>query len=451
MQKLFLFSVAVAVQFIILFTVGDGDTDDCSSVTETGRLFIRNLSYSVTEDDLTSFFSSCGPVTEVLLPKDRNSGKSIGIAYVSYMLPEHAVKALKKFDGNIFQGRLLHIMPSLPKPNSEPLYASTYNTSSYKTKKECKLKQAADCQSWNSLFLGVNTVADVMTDKYMLEKRELFETDAKDSVAVRLALGETQIVSETREFLEKNGVVLDAFERSNRERSATVIIVKNIPFATSPNELHTLFSPFGVISKVVLPPHGISAIVEFQDALCARKAFASLSYTKFKQLPLYLEWAPIGLLVDQNLTLDGNRLVLKLCSEHYAQACNPIGSKKCKVLVRNLPFEATRNEVTQLFHTFGELKHVRLPQKGNKSGHRGFAFIEFINEEDALKAYETLCHSTHLYGRRLVLDWADNEETVDEMRTKTKKYFSKGIKKTKERKNLIVSLENTSFPESIEQ
>lgn len=39
------------------------------------------------------------------------------------------------------------------------------------------------------------------------------------------------------------------------------------------------------------------------------------------------------------------------------------------------------------------------------------------------KAFSVLCHSTHLYGRRLVLEWADAGESVEELRRKTAQHF----------------------------
>ena len=41
-----------------------------------------------------------------------------------------------------------------------------------------------------------------------------------------------------------------------------------------------------------MPPSGITALVEFFEPSEARKAFTKLAYTKYKHLPLYLEWAP---------------------------------------------------------------------------------------------------------------------------------------------------------------
>jgi len=59
-----------------------------------------------------------------------------------------------------------------------------------------------------------------------------------------------------------------------------------------------------------------------------------------------------------------------------------------KLLVRNVPFQATQDEITDLFKTFGKLKAVRLPKKMTGGGeHRGFAFIDYYTESDAKVEY----------------------------------------------------------------
>ncbi len=42
------------------------------------------------------------------------------------------------------------------------------------------------------------------------------------------------------------------------------------------------------------------------------------------------------------------------------------------------------------------------------------------------RAFDALCHSSHLYGRRLVLEWAEAEESIDSLRQKTAQHFSEG-------------------------
>lgn len=102
-----------------------------------------------------------------------------------------------------------------------------------------------------------------------------------------------------------------------------------------------------------------------------------------------------------------------------------------KMLVRNVPFEASVEEVESLFQTFGAVKSIRIPRKqGLRMQHRGFGFVDFISADEARRAFDSLVHSTHLYGRRLVLEWAKEDETVEELRTKTAEKFG-GVEKKK--------------------
>lgn len=142
--------------------------------------------------------------------------------------------------------------------------------------------------------MGPNAVADAIAQKYNATKSQVFDHETKGSVAVRMALGETQLVQEVRSFLIDNGVCLDSFSQAAAERSKTVILAKNLPAGTLAAELQEIFSRFGSLGRVLLPEGGITAIVEFLEPLEARKAFRHLAYSKFHHVPLYLEWAPIG-------------------------------------------------------------------------------------------------------------------------------------------------------------
>ena len=90
-------------------------------VEETGRLFVRNLAYSTTEDELRALFERQGTTAEVHLVADRSTGQSKGFAYVLYMIPEDAGKAMAALDGAIFHGRLLHVLPAdKPREKQDP-------------------------------------------------------------------------------------------------------------------------------------------------------------------------------------------------------------------------------------------------------------------------------------------------------------------------------------------
>lgn len=93
----------------------EDNPDDKEEDFENGRLFVRNLSYECKEEDLEKLFASYGPLVECSMPLDNFSKKPKGFAFITCMFPEKALKAHKDLDGSIFQGRMLHIMPSQSK------------------------------------------------------------------------------------------------------------------------------------------------------------------------------------------------------------------------------------------------------------------------------------------------------------------------------------------------
>ncbi|KAK7081110.1 putative RNA-binding protein 19, partial [Halocaridina rubra] len=80
-------------------------------VAETGKLFVRNLWYSVTEDDLRNLFDKYGKIADIDLPICKLTRRPKGFATVTFMFPEHSVRAMTALDGTTFKGRLLHILP----------------------------------------------------------------------------------------------------------------------------------------------------------------------------------------------------------------------------------------------------------------------------------------------------------------------------------------------------
>ena len=93
-------------------------------------------------------------------------------------------------------------------------------------------------------------------------------------------------------------------------------------------------------------------------------------------------------------------------------------------MVRNVAFEATRRDVQKLFNPFGVLKSCRLPKKFD-GAHRGFAFAELSTKREASAALEAL-RGTHLYGRRLTVERAAEDDDVAGVREKTAARFDAG-------------------------
>ena len=81
------------------------------------KLYVGNLSYSTTEDDLRTLFFQAGTVASVALIKDRDSGQSKGFAFVEMGNQAEAQKAISMFNGFSMGDRELKV--SLARPREE--------------------------------------------------------------------------------------------------------------------------------------------------------------------------------------------------------------------------------------------------------------------------------------------------------------------------------------------
>jgi cold-inducible RNA-binding protein len=73
------------------------------------KLFVGNLGFDVTENDLQDFFAPFGPVSEVNLITDRTTGRSRGFAFVTMGTPEGAQAAIEGSTGKGLKGRELKV------------------------------------------------------------------------------------------------------------------------------------------------------------------------------------------------------------------------------------------------------------------------------------------------------------------------------------------------------
>ena len=135
-----------------------------------------------------------------------------------------------------------------------------------------------------------------------ISKSEILNPESGDNAAVKLALAETHIIQETKTYLESQGVLLSSF--SSRARSDTTILVKNIPYGTTIDQIRELFEPHGELSRVLVPPAGTMAVVEFERPDEAAKGFRAVAYRRLGNSIVYLEKGPLGMF-DENFIPTG--------------------------------------------------------------------------------------------------------------------------------------------------
>ncbi|KAJ5157064.1 Multiple RNA-binding domain-containing protein 1 [Penicillium canariense] len=485
-------------------------------IRDSARLFLRNLAYDTTDADLQPLFAPFGKLDEVHVAFDTRTETSKGFAYIQYANADAAVEAYRALDGKHFQGRLLHVLPAAAKKTYK-IDDIELSKLPLKKQKQIKRKMGATSSafSWNSLYMNADAVMSSVAERLGVTKADLLDPTSSDA-AVKQAHAETHVIQETKAYFASNGVNIEAFK--GHERGNTAILVKNFSFGVKSAELRSLFEPYGQILRLLMPPSGTIAIVEFARPDQAQSAFKGLAYRKIGDSILFLEKAPKNLfdgtataitlpeaqvksqgfstsdtfaaeeaetgvtstLFVKNLNfsttnekfletfrplegfvtgriktkpdpkrpgqtlsmgfgfaefrtkaqaqaalaamngykLDQHELVIRASHKAMDAAeerrredtAKKIAARRTKIIIKNLPFQTTKKDIRSLFGAYGQLRSVRLPQKFDRSA-RGFGFADFISAREAENAMDAL-KNTHLLGRRLVLEFA-NEEAVD--------------------------------------
>ncbi|KAI8719363.1 Multiple RNA-binding domain-containing protein 1 [Fusarium sp. LHS14.1] len=506
--------------------------DSLEAIRRTSRLFVRNLPYSATEEDLRETFEGFGTLEEVHLPANK-SGTSKGFALVLFSDPSGAVEAFQAMDGATFQGRILHIIPASAKRDTG---LDEFAISKLPLKKQNMIRKkqeaSASTFNWNALYMSQDAVNASVADRLGVSKSEMLDPTSADA-AVKQAIAETSVIQETKAYFAANGVDLEAFK--SKKRGDTAILVKNFPYGTTIDELRKLFEESGPVLRVLMPPSGTIAIVQFTQPNHAKSAFGKLAYRRIGDSVLFLEKAPSDIFrggdqLDQavslkdrpaptvqnlsvndllsrgdkpeddvdttslfvrnlNFTTSTTRLAeafqsldgfvsarvktkmdpkkpgqtlsmgfgfVEFRTKGQAQAALKVmdghvlddhalavkashkghdaaeerrredkakraAGQRTKIIIKNLPFQATKKDIRSLFGTYGQLRSVRLPKKADYTP-RGFAFADFVTPREAENALNAL-RDTHLLGRKLVLDFAeaeavDAEEEIAKMQKK---------------------------------
>ncbi|KAG7547186.1 RNA recognition motif domain [Arabidopsis suecica] len=138
----------------------------------------------------------------------------------------------------------------------------------------------------------------------------------------------------------------------------------------------------------------------------------------------------------QGTVLDGHALILRFCENKRSDKAGKDSGKdkpSTKLHVKNVAFEATKKELKQLFSPFGQIKSMRLPKR-NIEQYAGFAFVEFVTKQEALNAKKALS-STHFYGRHLVLEWANDDNSMEAIRKRSAAKLDEENDNAKKRKS----------------
>ncbi|KAK6162944.1 hypothetical protein DH2020_002785 [Rehmannia glutinosa] len=484
----------------------DGSTEECSNkifvsiapsstkdkkeeILKTGHLMIFNLPYVATEEEVEKHFSIFGDISDVHLLVDKDTKRSKGTAYLVYVLPESAART------------------------------SNFTQQPSKTFKQLRNEERKASESREIHEDGIDYSCE------RTHKSEVLDREANDP-AVRIALGETEVIAETLKALSSAGINVASLELARerlmfQEKSAIQLSFAGLEHAilrmskkvifVEPADAYACFNglrykcykggplylellPEDILSQTpilegdsnnnvievehdsnrVLLEGQLEAITDLDidpDRIESRSLYVKnlnfktsdeelkrhftghmkegriLSVMIKKHLKNgknvsmgfgFIEFDSVDTAVRicrdlQGTNLDGHALKLQLCkAKKDVHQCENVKSST-KLIVRNVAFESTEKDLRELFSPFGQVKSLRLPKRyGN---HRGFAFVEYLNGKQEAKNALGHLSSTHLYGRRLVLETAKEGESLEELRARTATHFTDSIKLSKKRKH----------------
>lgn len=406
-----------------------GDDGLSEEELEPERLFVKNIPYTATESELADAFSEFGQLETVHIVQDKMSKRSKGIAYISFVMPEDSRRAKSEMDGSIFQGRIIHVQFALAPPQSKSSTdKQNQNTSSYKSAKDAEQKARADSNfvAWNSLFIRQDTAASVAAAEQGISKSELLDPTAGD-LPVRQALAETAVIADTKRHLLLAGVNVASLEKFAASagsaggkrvgRSTTTLLVKNLPFSASEEDILPLLNRHGGVARLVIPPTRALAVVEYLEPSEARAAFKGLSYKRFKDAPLYLEWAPEDVFSspppvevrkgEEVVHTPGGAAAAEAAARRDAEILDS-EEGTATVFVKNIMFGTTDEALKRHFATAqggNSLRTACIARRQGKNGKmlsQGYGFLEYSTEDGACVAVRTM-QGTVLDGHKLEL------------------------------------------------
>lgn len=82
------------------------------------KLYVGNLSFNITNDDLMDYFAEAGSVQSANVVEDRDTGRSRGFGFVEMSSDEEAQSAIEQLNGQEFEGRNIVVNEARPRENN---------------------------------------------------------------------------------------------------------------------------------------------------------------------------------------------------------------------------------------------------------------------------------------------------------------------------------------------
>ena len=407
-----------------------------SSQTQlANQVFVRNLPYDVSDEDLTALFEEVGPLKNVSIAKEAN-GKSRGFGFVKFALEDDAKAALTKLQGHDIKGRKLKLELGIKKDNDSKKRKRDDGEAAEQTPAAPAAPAAAAAAAAKPAKAPATTAPTKATEDAKAKPAKAPKKDAAPAAAVETAKtadAKTADATDAAEAVSRGrqvlvfGVPLDVNKKIFSRVLDKVVRKVRVEFVTEGHpvsESALITYPAGKV--VLLTTNSRPDAQKIVEAL-NKETIGNLGFGKFnfsedaakgkkeaaeaaEEAAGDADEAVAEMFRTKNMLKQ--RLIARLHSEIAPLAHR---KKRCRLIIRNLSFQARDLHIMDRMKRFGPIVDIDLPitvlekplkKRGPKGGdaaaetsgesaapatkqvetHRGFAFITFLCEADAKNA-----------------------------------------------------------------
>lgn len=355
------------------------------------KLVVLGIPWDINTDGLRQYMSKYGNLDDVVVMKERKSGRSRGFGYVTFSSTESAEKALAS--QHILNGRLLEVKVATPKEDMKT--PSRKITRIFVARIPSKVSEEA----FRRYFETFGTITDVYMpkDQGANSHRGIGFITYENSESVAKVMSETHELGgstvavdeatpkdEGGKSLYKNDHSGKYFDKMNADAYGTF----NSYMAASGG---SRFGAYGMPSFGPYDHNGPGFASEFGPGAIG----SGFGGNGWSGLPTS----------GRPLSVPGNNRSARLASGG-SNATSSVGLEN-KIFVGSLPSEATADDIRQYFGNFGRILDVYLPKDSKKNGHRGFSFVTFTDKGPA----ERVCRRSHeLLGHQVIVEHATHPD-----------------------------------------